>query len=221
MKTLTRSRLGAWARVAAIAVASQAIAMAGNIAITDPSFEATGTFAFLSGGNWTITQGSAANAAPDSGQFPGGAPNGTKIATLGGGLSGSNIFQSLSVTVDANSTYTLSFDVGIPTGGTAYSFSAFLIAGGVFLHSTQSVPTIAPGTFGLASFTFDTSDTFNAFAVGNSLAIDINQTDTTHDGYFDNVTLTEVSNAAPEPTSMFLLFGGIPAVVGFAKLRRK
>ena len=208
---------------------------AASIPITNASFESP----LLSPGAWTATDipttvwyGNGPNGVwyPDAGYFTGSLPDGNQILIVGYN-EGSLVTQSLSATLQADTTYTLSYylgnrfagaiDQGNPISLGEYSVS--LWANG-FLLASDSGGAPDAGSFLLRTFSFDSG----ANPTGDGLAalsIQVSASGLTSTGAlamaeFDQFTLDAAptsSSTAPEPASGILLFSGI---AGGVVLRR-
>jgi hypothetical protein len=184
----------------AIVVLGQA--RADLVTIGDPSFEGVS----LAPGNFTAgtyaanSWNSSANAGifrPTASSYPSGVPNGVNI----GYSSGVTIDQVLSATLTANTSYTLSVEVGSRLDAPHNDgYTIQLLAGGVVLAGTTNFPVPADGTFVLATdvYTAGPGDPH----LGQALEIHL-QSVATGQTSFDSVTLT--ATAVPEPTSLSLL----------------
>lgn len=174
---------------------------------------------------------------PDPQFFPGGAPEGSRVAIAynefgsgGGGEYG--LQQTLSHTLQANSTYTLTALIGnIQSGrgvnGTDFNLDGFpgyrvdLMAGSTVLSTTQTInPGIAEGTFELAEWQYTTGA--SDAELGQALTIrlvNLNVVDGSAptadlEVDFDNITLDVVP--VPEPSVIL-----ISAVLGMACCLRR
>jgi hypothetical protein len=173
------------------------------VTIGDPSFEGVA----LAPGNFTAgiyaanSWNSNANAGifrPTATSYPGGVPNGVNIAYSGGAAV---IDQVLSTNLTANTTYTLSVNVGSRLDSPHNNgYTIQLLAGGVVLAGTTNFPIPADGTFVLATdvYTAGPGDP----QLGQALEIRL-QSVATGQTSFDNLTLD--ATAVPEPTSLSLL----------------
>jgi hypothetical protein len=88
--------------------------------------------------SWVVS-GETATFKPGAGQFPGGVPEGFNVAAVGSGVSSGAISQILTATLQANTTYTLTVDVGHRSDVALSPYNIELIAGGVTLASDSSL----------------------------------------------------------------------------------
>ena len=208
--------------VAGLALLSD-VARADSISIQNPSFEITnplnqscGVGCAFNGGampGWTGV-GSLGSFQPSSVFFNLPLPDGNIVAYSNGG----SISQTLGVSLDPNSMYTLSVFVGNRLDNRNTDYSISLLAGSTTLCSfSASNASITPGSFTDETCTFQSGSTL---ATGN-LSIVLSATGV--QGDFDNVSLTEVSTVStPEPSSLALLATGFLCVgLLFARLNRK
>jgi PEP-CTERM motif len=137
-------------------------------------------------------------------------PNGNTVAYSNGGT----ISQILGVTVQPDSTYTLSVYVGDRLDGNVASYSIALDDGSTTLCSTPTASNgaITPGTFADVTLTCSTGAT----VAPGDLAIVLTSGGPQID--FDNVALNVVQT--PEPASYLLLCIGLGAMVVFFRYRR-
>jgi len=174
-----------------------------------------------------------------TGEFFPGAPEGSRVAIAynvaaagGGGEYG--LQQTLTHTLQANTTYTLSALIGNIASGTAVNSQFFnldgfpgyrvdLLAGATLLGTTQTInPSIAEGTFELAQWQYTTGASDPE--LGQALTIRLVNLNVVDGSFpaadlevdFDNITLTAV--AIPEPAGGFIL---AMAVVGLGLRRRR
>lgn len=200
-------------------------AWAGNIPVGNPSFESPVCGAAGSGTNctpnsWTVTN-SANQWNPTTGQytanqFPSNLgdtslPDGIQAAWVNGGAN--SLSQILATTIAANTTYTLTIDVGLRTTvnntfGAIVDLDAFSAVAGttVLTNDTSASPGSGnedPGHGSWALWTVTFNSASNPSVVGQDLEIYLSSS-TNQTGY-DNVSLNGVSNV-PEP-AMFALVG--------------
>jgi hypothetical protein len=193
-----------------------------SIAIQNASFESTnplsspcvgpGTCLFNSGPipSWTST-GATGSFEPSSSYFHLPLPDGNILAYTNGG----SISQTLTgISLEPNSIYTLSVDIGHRLDGDVANFSMSLDAGsGTFCTRGGSNGSAAKGAFFDAILSCSTDATPPSGFLGIVLTGDGQQID------FDNVRLDMVP--APEPSALVLMLTGL-GVVGllFARSRR-
>ncbi len=142
--------------------------------------------------------------------FNQGAPEGSQVAYSNGGT----ISQTVSANLAANTTYTLSLDVGSRNDIPFPGYNVELLAGNTVLASGNSV-TPAPGTFAPISVTYTTSS--SDALLGQPLTIGLlgnngGQTE------FDNVTLNATSTPVPfefSPGLGILALGALAATAQF------
>jgi hypothetical protein len=162
--------------------------------------------------DWTISSGSAQSGSfqPNATFFNLPLPNGSIVAYSDGGT----ISQILGVTVQPDSTYTLSVDIGHRLDGNIASYSIALDDGLTTLCSapTASNGAITAGTFADVTLTCSTGATVAPGDLAIVLTSDGPQID------FDNVSLNVVQS--PEPASYLLLLIGLGSMVGFFRCRR-
>jgi hypothetical protein len=186
-----------------IALSALSTAHASLLVIGDPSFEgiALSPGGFTSGVYAANSWNSNVNAGlfrPTASSFPAGVPDGLNIAYS---ASSAAIDQVLTATLTANTTYTLSVNVGSRLD-TPHNdgYTIQLLAGGALLSGTTSFPVPADGTFVLAT------DVYTAGAgdphLGQALEIKLLSA-ATGQTVFDNVKLD--ATAVPEPASYLLL----------------
>ncbi len=218
--------------------------MAGSISIVDPSFEVPVAGLYC---NLSIIDGACTNLASQSsigwqGMSTGGAaafiyapptsvfptiPDGIQVGAVGDGGLGATMFQTLTTTLAANTTYSLSFFEGNPALFTYEGYQAGLSVNGTFLGTldTNGVsPT--PGQFLLDNtYSFDSATLGPASPlIGQDITIDfIEGTPANRGGTaaFDSVQLTstpDVISGAPEPATYMTIAGGLLA---FGAIRRR
>ena len=201
-----------------IGVFAVGTADAGLLTIADPSFEgvALSPGAFTSGTYAANSWNSYANAGifrTTASQYPGGVPDGVNVAYSS---SSAVIDQVLSATLAANTTYTLTVDVGSRLDAPHNDgFTIELLAGGVLLSAASNSPTPANGTFVVATdaYTTGASDPH----LGQALEIKLLSAPTGQTS-FDNVKLD--ATAVPEPGSLALAGLGA-ASTGLGRWRKK
>jgi hypothetical protein len=176
MKTTTTPRT--FRGLTAIALAAfaffQPAAHAAPITVLNPSFE-TGNFTSWSGapGNWGVTSGTFDNLSPTDGTF---------LFYANGGPS--TISQTLSDTLQPNTTYTLSVDVGRRTGFTQEAYTISLSAGAALIASTSGAQNSLPAGWTTVTATYTSPGSVTA---GQALKIQI--TGNGPQTMFDNVRL--------------------------------
>jgi hypothetical protein len=217
-----RLRLGAIFVLAVSFAVSGGAAWADGVPVENASFETTnalttscGTGCAYNTGpipDWTISSGSAQAGSwqPSSTFLNLPLPNGNIVAYSDGGT----ISQILGVTVQPDTTYTLSVDIGHRLDGNVASYSIALGDGLTTLCSTPTASNgaITAGTFADVVLTCSTGATVTPGDLAIVLTSGGSQID------FDNVTLNAVST--PEPASYLLLCIGLGAMVVFFRYRR-
>lgn len=194
-----------------------ATASADTIPVTNASFETANPLNVSCGAGcaynngpipgWTLF-GFGGSWQPSSAYFTSGAPDGNLVAYLNGGF----ITQTLGVSLLANTTYTLSVDVGNRLDHLTTNYGMALFAGSTLLNSlTASNGLIPAGTFANESFSF----TSGATVPSGNLMIVLGTAGIQSD--FDNVRLT--ASPVPEPASLALLGIGL-GLVAFVIRRR-
>jgi hypothetical protein len=193
------------------------------IPIQNPSFETAVSLGSSCGGSctfnngpvpgWTQVSGQSGTFMPDSTLFNTPVPDGSLALYINAG----SVSQTLTgVSLQANSTYTLSVFVGdrLDNETTDYSFS--LLAGSTVLNTfSASNSAITPGTFENEFLTFSTG----ASVPTGDLSILLSATGI--QGDFDDVVLTVAPNDSdpvntPEPGSIWMLGAGLIGLVGIA-----
>jgi PEP-CTERM motif len=160
--------------------------------------------------DWTVTGAEGGSFQPGTIFFNLPLPNGSIVAYSNGGT----ISQILGITVQPDSTYTLSVYVGARLDGLVTNYSIALDDGSTTLCSTPTASNgaIKPGTFADVTLTCSTGAT----VAPGDLAIVLTSGGTQID--FDNVTLNVVQT--PEPASYLLLCIGLGAMLVFFRYRR-
>src|ERR1700693_1927603 len=179
---------------------SAGAAWADGVPVANASFETTnpltvscGSGCAYNGGpipDWTVT-GSGGSFQPSTTFFNLPLPSGSIVASSNGGT----ISQILGVTVQPDSTYTLSVYVGDRLDGLVTNYSIALDDGSTTLCSTPTASNgaITPGTFADVTLTCSTGATVTPGDLAIVLTSGGSQID------FDNVTLNVVQT--PEPAS--------------------
>jgi hypothetical protein len=187
------------------------------ITILNPSFEQpvlndgvyTGTF-----DSWSAS-GSVSTWNPTVASFPGEAPDGSNVAAVGPGAG--SIYQVLTATVQANTTYTLEVDVGNRQDFGFDNFVVALLAGGDTLAS-NSGPSPADGTFITNTLTFITGA--SPLQLGQNLVILLGATGSNPGQVdFDNVRLS--ATAVPIPGAAWLLGSGLLGLCALGRRRKR
>lgn len=144
-------------------------------------------------------------------------PDGAQVGAVANTAGSGELFQDLSATLAANTTYTLTFWVGHrsdDTFDTGYLVS--LIANGVTLASkTGASP--AAGSFVQQTLTFTTGA--SPAQLGKTLRIDLQAPSGNGQADFDQLSLTAVSTV-PEPSTFALWSIGFGLVVVGSRIRR-
>lgn len=217
---------------------------AASLAVNNASFEADvltcapgcSTNDSITGWTGTVGEGTQFGVyKPSTASYAGGAPNGVNVAYLLEDGPSVSISQTLSATVQANDTYTLTVDEGLRSdtnvfnpGLGCYGATVALEAGGTVLSEGSGCPT-STGTFkpitvtytaGANPATLGSPMQIVLTAVGSGSAYEPAEID------FDNVVLTDSlgngnggSAATPEPGSNLLVGGGL-GLVGFLLRKR-
>lgn len=189
----------------AVFVGALAMGTAGAtlVTINDPSFDgvALSPGGFTSGvyaaGSWNSNT-NAGIFRPTAASYPSGVPDGVNVAYSN---SSAVIDQVLTATLTANTSYTLSIDVGSRLDAPHNNgYTIELLAGGVLLSGTTNLPVPADGSFVLATemYTAGPGDP----QLGQALEIRMISAPTGQTS-FDNVKLD--ATAVPEPASLTLL----------------
>jgi hypothetical protein len=190
----------------------------GVIPVQNASFETSGLLSPCGTGcayntgpipGWVLS-GVGGSFQPNSSMFNLPLPDGNTIAYSYLGT----ISQTLSVLVQANSTYTLSVDVGHRLGFSGLNYSIALDDGSATLCATPTVSngSITPGTFLDVTLTCTTGSVVTPGALSIVLTSGGNQID------FDNVTLVV---ATPEPSSVALMVVGLGFVALLCRYSRR
>jgi len=198
---------------------SAGAARADGVTVLNASFEMADALtvscgsgcAYNGGGSipdWTVI-GSGGSFQPNTTYFNLPLPNGSIVAYSNGGT----ISQILGVTVQPDSTYTLSVYVGDRLDDEVANYSIALDDGSTTLCSTPTTSngTITRGTFADIILTCSTGATVAPGDLAIVLTSDGTQID------FDNVAL---NMQTPEPSSYLLLCIGLGSMVVFRRYRR-
>jgi hypothetical protein len=246
---------------AAILVCAATSVQADTITVLNPSFEdqvfSTGTGTPYPYG--TITDWTATTASPDgfngnvsdggafgvynptTVSYPGGVPDGVNVAFLQGVANSVSISQTLSATLQANDTYTLTAweglrdDTGVLAPGLGCNGSNITLeAGGTVLNSLRNETTVTcPSSNGVfQEFTV----TFNSAGVAPALLGDALEIVLTANGSgsifepaeidFDKISLTDTSvsgsggSAVPEPGMGGVIVGAMAGICAIYRRRR-
>lgn len=158
---------------------------------------------------WTVT-GVAGSFQPNSSQFTLPLPDGNVLAYSNGGT----ISQDLGVSVQGNSTYTLSVDIGHRLDGLVTNYSIALYDGSTSLCAT---PTASNGSFAAGTFLDVILTCTTGFAVNPG---DLSIVLTAGGGQiqFDDVSLVV---ATPEPSSIALMVVGLGFVALLFRYSRR
>lgn len=143
--------------------------------------------------------------------------NGTRMVNMGA----DSVWQTLSVPAVANSTYTLTLDMGRPNNNAGGTFKAMLYDGARFTSMIINTPTTAGPAFGALPnwVTYTFTGTTGATVSGNNITLEIDSLAAGQGGnanWLDNVTLSYV--VIPEPGTFGLLAMG---AVGLLAGRRR
>lgn len=186
-------------------------ALAWPITITNSSFETDtldyGTWNYSVTG-WILT-GLGGTWSPDTGSYPGGAPDGSNVAWT----QNASISQPLSDIVQANYQYTLEAYVGKFNDDETVHYYIKLVAdesGAVLAAATGDA---TAQTFNLVKVNYTATNQH----LGEHLKVVIGNTDLTETD-FDKVTLT--GSAVPLPSTLFLLSSSLLGLIGWRRMRK-
>ena len=153
------------------------LSLAANVPIANAGFEdvvltCTGPNCYSLGniGAWTGT-GSFSTFKPTvgpGGTFPSGIPEGVNVAAVGDSNGSGVVVQTLAITLQPNTTYTVTFSVGSRTDYAFSGYSVELLAGSTTVASDSSLAP-APGTFATGRIVYSSTNT--SPLLGQSLAI--------------------------------------------------
>ncbi len=212
-------RIALWSAAAVYLAGCGSHAMAGNIAILDPSFEtpvlSPGGFTFTTGTGWTSDPmaGTPVIDYPGANQFVS-VPDGAQVAILNDFNGPGTLSQALSSVLAADTQYTLTYFVGNDMLLTYDGYTAELTAGGITLASHTSVVSPTPGHFLEDTITFTSGA--NPAQLGQALGITFSDIGL-QSVAFDDVQLTAApASAAPEPAT----WSGAALVILLLRLRR-
>jgi hypothetical protein len=205
--------------------------MAASIAVTNYSFEDSVVLNCPGGGSTCINVGVVPGWSPQNvgttfkpstgagGEFPGGIPDGVNVLALGGpnvfGPPSGEVYQTLTASVQANTTYTLTIFVGQRGDYPLSGYTISLVANGVMLASDSSLRP-SGGTFLADTITYTSGA--NPVELGQDLEIDLFSSGLSSPNAggqieFDDVTLNAMTTASPEPTVVSLLVLGLGGVL--------
>ena len=165
--------------------------------------------------DWVVS-GQTATYRPGAGAFPGGVPEGVNVAAIGNNVDGGIVSQTLTASLEADTTYMLMVDVGNRLN---YPFSHYmieLIAGDVTLASGSSLNPAA-GTFLTDTIVFNSGS--NPAQLGQNLAIQLSAV-INGQADFDNVRLEANATPVPAPATILLFGTGLAGLVG-TRMRKK
>ena len=211
--------------VAFTMISGASIASATTIPISNPSFETPvqscvgcyTLFTAIPGSPWVTALGLASVWRPTvgAGQEFAALPDGNQITPIGFSGAGSEIYQDLSATLLANTTYTLSFYVGQRTD---YAFGGYNVSleakngGGLTVLASDSGGAPAPGLFVQRNIVFKSG---SSPQIGQPLRIDISTPAGNNQASFDLFALTTSnSSSTPEPGSLALGASGLLLLAG-------
>jgi hypothetical protein len=223
--TLNRMPLKTLWSLTALALVSAASGHAGPVSITNPSFEnptlSPGNF-FIGVNGWTLIDGGGFNVYTynPSGTALGSAPDGDNIAEISGNniAPDAGITQILTATLEANTTYTLTFDVIHLVTTTMDPYLGSLIANGVTLASDNSLDP-ALNQYALDTIVYNSGP--DPAELGQALTITLVGAGCTsgpgcESGVlgFDNVALdaSPTPTGSPEPATFVFVLAGVVAL---------
>jgi hypothetical protein len=134
-------------------------------------------------------------------------------------------YQVLSAPLAANTTYTLTVDVG-KVYGSGYPFGGTIGLGygitqglNFLTAATSNTPTPSVGNWATWTETFVT--TSSPAGLGQALRIELRATSGSSQTLFDNVRLDAVTAPIPEPSTLVLLGAGLLGLLAYAWRKRK
>jgi hypothetical protein len=204
-------------------------ALAATISITNPSFEAqvlpSGNGQFVSGIEGWTSVGNVITWHVPSTEFAT-IPDGVNIAAVGavGGSAQQDFYQTLSVAVQPNTTYTLTYYIGWPS---LYSYSGYVAAlyvgtdftNAELLASQTDVVTPTQGGFIQDTLTY----TSGAAPPSGDITVFFADPGIAGAAAFDLVQLSSVTHSsptAPEPGTWAMLAGGAILLAGLSRSGR-
>ena len=244
---------------AAILLAASTLAHGNTITILNPSFEDdvlgcapgpncatfdtitdwTGSTAFPGGfSSGPVNETGAFGVfEPGTGSYPGGVPNGVNVAYLTAVANSVSISQTLSATLQANDTYTLTVFEGLRADTSVFSpglgcngSNIALEAGGTVLNSLAAETTVTcnttTGNFEEYTVTYTTGA--NPAQLGDPLSIVLTASGSgsifePSEIDFDSVTLSDTATpltATPEPAALGIVATGLAAICAANRRRR-
>jgi hypothetical protein len=192
---------------------------AGVQVITNPSFE-TNTLAdgastvdtiFAWSGTGTfgaLNPTSAQYAGAGGNVLPGPGTDGANVAYIDGN---SSIFQTLSLTLAANTTYSVTGAIGDPAGSTFGTAYAQLVAGSTLLDNLN-ISDPGAGTFATWTLTYSSSDSQPDLGQTLEIILGNSATGSSTVVNFDNIGLITTT---PEPTTLALGVLGLGALAAY------
>ena len=216
-----------WQLVAAatvVVLAFGVLAQAETITIDNAGFEAPPTADYASGAptSWTsrdasFNGGRFNGTGPTFGPLVGGVPEGTQAVWA----NNSALYQVLSTTLQANTTYTLSVSVGSRNDGSSYHGATIALGyGDTFganLLPKATTSEVAPALESWSTWT----DTFvtDANPAGSGQFLRVELITPSAQTLYDNVQLT--ATTTPEPSTLILLSTGLTSLLCYAWRKRQ